>query len=331
MSFIGTLLKAGIHTDGQNVNIFGGTILARNIIGSQGNVYYWDPNTGRGNDDNTGKSMSQAKLTLAAAEDVLTAGQNDVLVYLSGDTSGVIVDTLTWDKSYTHFVGLGAPVGVAQRTRLFNSGDSTSGNALLNVTANGCIFDNLYISQGSDTAECHAVEVSGERNYFHNIHMAGMGHATPAGGANSDSLFLNGGSENVFERCTIGLDTIKRTATNCQLRVDSGATRNYFNKCRMINWSESSAHVLIKYVDTLAADRWMEFEGCKFFNFWTNHGGILTELMDRDIGATCDVIFTGSLTLQGIDEIDAGDIAGTWVSTPIANAAGGVALKPIKA
>ena len=74
---------------------------------------------------------------------------------------------MIWAISYPHFVGVSAGSPIANRARIFNSGNSTSTYALLKVTASGCRFENLMFFQGSATAACGAVEINGgERNYI---------------------------------------------------------------------------------------------------------------------------------------------------------------------
>ncbi len=327
MGLTGALRRVGIDVVPGGIQIVG-SLTADNVAGNQGKNIYVDPTSG--SDSYTGRTPGTAVLTIAAGYAKLTAGQNDTLVYLSGTSSASIVDQLIWAKSYTHFKGIGAPTHMAQRSRIFNSGNSTDEYALLKVTGSGCIFTNFYLFQGSNaSAEAtRAMEITGGRNYFGNVHIAGMGAANGAGDTDSASLFLNGAEENLLERCTIGVDTIKRTADNAQLLVDGGCKRNHFLNCRFVNWSETAAHVIIRYVDDSAADRFCEYESCRFSNFWTNHVNTLTELMDARVGATHDDIFTGLTALIGIKEIDAGDVAGTWVSGPAAAAAAGIAVTP---
>jgi len=64
MSFKGDLIKAGIGTDGKNVNVFNGTLAARNLLVPLGNVYYVDKGvTASGN----GRSWLQAFKTIQEA------------------------------------------------------------------------------------------------------------------------------------------------------------------------------------------------------------------------------------------------------------------------
>jgi len=188
-------------------------------------------------------------------------------------------------------------------------------------------FQNFYIFQGGATAASGNVVVTGDRNYFNNVHFAGIGHATPAGNANAYSLKLTGAAENLFENCTIGIDTIKRTAANNHLVIDTDSKRNEFRGCRFLSWSETAAHTLVKIAG--GNDRFTLFHDCLFYNFWTNHVSTLNEAFDATITTTHDIIVTGNSALVGILEWEAGDIAGTWISAPApAAATSGIAVKP---
>lgn len=324
MSWMGNMLKAGIYSDGKNIKIDGHMLAHGGISGpvGTGDVYFLDP--ANGSDSRNGKTPDKAFATLAAAEDALTANQNDIIYYLAGSSGATIASALTWDKNYTHLIGVCAPASVGQRARIFNSGNLAS---LLTVSASGCSFQNIYIFQGGATAASGNVIVTGGRNYFRNVHFAGIGNATPAGNANAYSLALTGAAENLFEDCTIGIDTIKRTAANNHLVIQSDSKRNEFRNCRFLSWAEVNTYTLVKIAG--GNDRWTLFDGCWFYNFWTNHVGTLLGAMTVTVTTTHDVMIHGNSALFGILEWDSTDAAGTWISSPApAAATSGIAVKP---
>lgn len=283
-----------------------GSLFVRGGLGggpTQGNVYYLD--AANGSDNNDGKIPARAFKTLSAAEDAMTANQNDILYYLAGGSSISLTVTLAWDKNFTHLIGVCAPVKTAQRARIFNSGNF---NTLMNVSATGCVFKNLYFFQGSSTtAAVNNIIVSGERCYFENVHFAGMGHATPAAETGGNSLNLTG-SENLFKDCTIGLDTIVRT-TNTELLIEGSATRNIFEDCRFLSFSETAAHTHVKFNDSAAGDRFTIFQNCWFMNFSANHVTTLTEVFDMPAtNATFDVLLINCYQYN-MTEWDAGNAA----------------------
>lgn len=242
---------------------FGMPVLPFNIPPG-GDVYYLDPENG--NDSNDGKSPETAFKTLISAEDALTANQNDVLFYIAGSSSDSLTAALTWDKDYTHFIGLCAPTHAAQRARLFQTSTLTGASPLLTISASGCIFANFYIFQGVDDATSLInVSVTGGRNYFSNVHFAGGGHATQAinGGA---SLKLDGAEENYFDRCTIGVDTIDAATGMMGLLMDGEAHRNLFRECVFRMRAGNSGAGFVEVVDATGIDRDNTFDNCLFIN-----------------------------------------------------------------
>lgn len=319
--------KHGIAFQNNGLRARGPIIADGGIISNLGigDVYFVDPTNG--SDNRNGKSPADAFATLAYAYSKLTADQNDVLVYIPGTTALSIVDTLEWAKSYTHFIGLGAPTRFANRARIFNSGNSSASTPLLKVSASGCIFENLYIFQGSAVATVGCVEVSGGRNFFNNIHFAAPGHATMAGGVNSYALKLSAAEENTFFNCVVGVDTIKRTAATKQLWISGDCKRNMFDGCIFLSFSDTAAQPIVAWAG--GQDRFTWFNDCLFYNFSTNHSITLTEAFDVTITTTHDIIMTGNCCLVGIDEWDAGDVTGTWIGSPApAAATSGIAVKP---
>ena len=231
--------------------------------------YFLDP--ARGSDDNDGLAPDRALATLAAAEDKCVANQHDTVFYIAGSSSLTLDAALTWDKNYTHLIGLAAPSRIATRARIFQASDLTDASPLIDITATGCIFANLYIFQGVDDAgSLINVRVTGGRNYFHNVHFAGGGHASQAidGGA---SLALGGNQtceENLFYRCTIGVDTVD-AATGMMALIFNGteAHRNEFKECTFRMRAGHTAAGFVELVTTAAAiDRDTVFDNCLFIN-----------------------------------------------------------------
>lgn len=320
MSWRGMLLRANIRRSG-SVLEFDGPIVAQGGIsaGVGGTHFYLDPSDG--SDSNDGRAFDRAFASLATAYAALSDG--DTLHYVGyPETAATISSALTWARNYCRFVGHGAPVPIAQRRGIFNSGNLAS---LITVSGNGNSFENLYIFQGGATAASGNIVVTGKRNYFGNVHFAGIGHATPAGNANAFSLKLDGAAENYFDRCTIGIDTIKRTAANHHLKITGDVKRNIFDRCLFLSFAENTGYALIDIA--AGGDRFTMFRDCDFYNFWTNFGNTLSELCDIAVSTTHYCLFKNP-GLFGIDEIDTGDENGTYVVGPATAAACGIAVTP---
>lgn len=259
-------------------------------------IYVVDPVNGSAS--NTGLSFKSPLLGLEAAFALATANQNDTIILVGGATGIALADTITWNKSYTHLIGLSADLpGVGQRCRVTCS-TSPDETQVMTVSGNGCIFRNIQFYNGTDAnADSGAVSVTGNRNEFTNCFFAGMAHATPGARAGSYSLTVSG-QENLFRDCAIGLDTIVRAAANAELVLASGATRNVFRHCRFLSYSETAGKFLVSVAD--GVDRWNEFEDCVFQNFSVNWATTLTDAFNVTAAATHQIVLRGLNQLVGV-------------------------------
>lgn len=239
---------------------------------TQGNVWHVRP--GNGDDGKDGKTPSTAVANIATALGYASADQNDVILLYDEDnsasgTSDRLTETLTWSKDLVHLIGVSSNP-ISQRCRMTSTSGGSAVTPLLNVTASGCKFANFQVFAGNTTGDLIAVQVTGERNTFYNVHFAGMGDATLASTANAASLKLTG-SENYFERCVVGLDTISRDGdAKGELWLDGGASRNWFRDCFFNSYVSDTDHFHVTLEDTTAIDRFLLFENCLFFSKSTN-------------------------------------------------------------
>jgi len=306
-----------------------GELTANHILGgavgpvTQGEKYYLDFGAGAGY---RGKTPGTPFNTLEKAEAALTANQNDILYYLQDNSSGAFAELLTWDKDYTHFIGVTAATRIAQRARLFSAAAQTVGNML--ITAKGCTFANMYWFWGSSSdTDIYNVYLSGGRNHFFNVHIAGIGHATPAARAGAMNLHLDGAEENYFEDCTIGLTTITRTAANSIIQFDGNCHRNIFERCRIISAAENATYPIVKLQDTSGADDFNEFVDCLFYNFWSNHADKLNQVFSTGAtGITKDIIVRNCMAV-GADCWQDDDASAVWGNMPAVDTAGGIAAE----
>ena len=237
--------------------------------GPKSKIYLVDPDNG--SDNNPGTNFRWPLASIAAAEDLCVDNQNDCVVYLGGDTSDNLAAVLTWDKSYTHLVGWSAPVPVANRARIFQGAAVTAVSPSVNITGSGCIFKNVMFYQGvADAGNLLNVQVTGERNYFENVHFAAPGnaaHAINTGGA----LKLNGAGECFFKNCTIGLTTIALATGYSLLLVDGDAARNKFENCDFIMRAGATTVYFGETVDATAILDYLLFDSCRFINVSTTN------------------------------------------------------------
>lgn len=295
--------------------------------GKSSKVFVVDPVNG--NNSSSCLTFQNPCLTLAAAYAKTTSGRNDTVLLVGSATATEPATTLTWSNSYTHLVGVtGNLPGMGQRARIVG----TSANALTSVvtfSGSGCIVKNVQIFNGASTAiDAGAATVSGSRNYFENVFFAGMGDATalgPATRAGGYSLTVSG-SENTFKNCTIGLDTIVRSAANAELVVSG--VRNTFDGGMVLSNSVTAGKFLVK-IDNSAGDlRWTRFKDMLFYNYTENWATGITDAFDMPAGGSTHAVLLENCTLAGVGTGWADTVTHIYFAQPAPNAGGGVSTSP---
>ena len=259
----------------------------QSVIGVTGNVYFVDPVGG--NNNNNGQFPSNqgggqgAVATLAAGESLLASGNNDVLVLISNGaaaSSARLSSGFTWAKNAAHLVGMCSPALLSQRARIAPTAAVTAFANFFTVSGNGCYFRNIQFFQGFDTGVAAeiALTVSGGRNVFDGCHIAGMGDTVGGHDAGSRNLKLSGTGENVFRKCTIGIDTIVRDVANASIEFSGGTPRNYFEDCVFPILATAATVLGIKVAAAAGSDRFQLFKGCTFINAIQSTGVAMTGL-----------------------------------------------------
>lgn len=257
-----TVLPASISSDAT----FADNVLAVTAVGNR-----WFVDEATGNDNNSGSNIGNAFATLDAALAAAVPLNGDV-VYLMGTSHRTT--TLNWSKNGVSLVGIQAPSGNV-RSRISSADTLTQAQAtaltpLVNVTAQGCSFISIgtfFAFAGTvtpPTSICWAE--AGGRNFYQNVQFLGGGDAVTAAQAGMRSLTIAGNGENVFDSCTIGLDTITRaTNANASLEFLAGTARELFKHCvfRAYVSDASDVHVTAA-ASTL--DREQIFDSCFFLN-----------------------------------------------------------------
>lgn len=293
-------------------------------VGPNSNVYYVDP--ANGDDDNSGTSPKKPLATLTAAEGKCTANQHDVVALIAGASGITLTEKLTWDKNYTHLVGLCAPSFAGQRSRIFADADNDDVSPLIDITASGCVFRDLYIFNGVDDAGCLLnVQVTGGRNYFRNVHFAGGGHASNAidGGA---SLAAYGAEECTFEDCTFGVDTIDAATGMMAVRVDSDAKRLLFRGCRFTMKAGHTGAGFVEVVDSAGFDRYMIFQDCLFINDSATQTMAGAFIIPADMGSETHRILLHNCAFVGVGDIEDNDRGIVYTTSGTFTAGGNAAL-----
>ena len=315
-----------------------------------GNYYFVDPVNGADGNDGTPELPLK---TLYGALAKCTAGNNDVVVLMGDGTaagsarlstalaqsidSTATAGTLNWNKNATHLIGMAAPTMVAQRARIapptgtytaatFNS------DAFINVTASGCYFANLSVFCGFSTGSASMIAWtdSGSRNAYSNVNIYGMADAASAGGANARSLKLNGGGEHTFINCTLGGDTVARSAANATLELASGTARNTFIDCVFPFQCSAGTPLGLKVGAAAGMDRYAIFKGCSFINNVGSTSTSMTAFATLAASAGGQVVIKDTM-MVGIGEFgsDASSLGQIYVDMPAPSAAaGGIGVNP---
>jgi len=287
-------LKAG---EARLLDLKDGAVALGIPVGMDSKQYYVD--FANGSDGNGGTSPDKAMKTLKAAYDLCVTGHNDSVLVIPSATANEPAAAIDWSKSYTHLIGLSAPMpGMGQRCRV--EGTAALDLAyLVDFQGSGCIVKNIKFQNLSDASGIKGgVIVSGGRNYFENVFIGGMGHATNGAVAGAYSLSVSG-EENCFVDCVIGTDTILRAAVNWEMVITG--TRNRFIHCEFRSHSVTAGKFLVRIDAGVGGDiRDIIFENCLFYNFTTNWATGITDAFNMVNGATHSVVLRGDNMLVGV-------------------------------
>lgn len=276
---LATLRKFGLNIENGLMN-YKGSIQAEGVIGQIGRGRAFFVDVANGSNNNSGRTPTKAFASVEYGYTKLTANRHDTLFYIAGASEDTLTETLTWAKNYTHLIGICAPTGIAQRARLMHTNGMV---AMMDITASGCVFKDIYLFQGGSSAlDLYNVKVSGGRNYFENVHFAGVGHATPGDEAGASSLYLYGAEENTFVNCTVGLDTVVRTGANSALHLALYAKRNVFRNCLFLANGDADAPFFVK-VDTAGCDRSLILDNCLMINAIKSGSTVMNAALDVSI------------------------------------------------
>lgn len=277
-------------------------------------------NYAAGSDGNEGTADSPLQ-TLSRAYSLCTAGANDVVVIMGdGSTTATqrLTSSLDWAKNATHLIGMTAPTMISQRARISTLTTATTNiNPLMTVSASGCIFANFSMFQGvgQSATDEKLIDVTGDRNYFANVHFGGMGHATGAGRAGSYVMYLNDGDENTFDGCTFGLDTVARTAANASVKFGGQSQRNVFNNCLFPLYATAATPLVIDANSVGSIDRFQLFKNCSIINSGTSSLAAVVGFNASQGG----VIFMDNCSALGATDWTASDTATVKITGPVPN------------
>jgi len=266
-----------------------------------GSIFYVDANAGS-DTANNGTAQNNAFATVAAAYAACTSAKHDVVVIAPTGGTGRTAETtaITWAKRFTHLIGNAAPTVQDVRAGI---GFSTGGSLV--ISENGDIFKNITFTSSADIDE--SVSVTGSYNSFLGVDFKGTYNATSADSTPWRALNIAGGQENYFGGCTLGSDTMTRGTANATLELESAASRNVFDNCLFTMHNDTAntpVHVLATGAN--AIDRWVQFNNCTFYSFWTNHTDKTAAVFNLSANTTTsDILMTGNNLAIGFDDWEA--------------------------
>ena len=309
----------------------------------QGTAFFLDPSLG--NDAYNGLAptaqsdgVTGPKRSLPGAYNAAAASHNDTVVLLAnGATSATarIDSAFTWAKSETHFVGICSPVLLSQRSRMAPSTTTTAFANFFTISGSGCAFADLQWFDGfttGTTAQICLTITTGSRNSFQRCHIAGMGDTTSAADAGSRSLKIgsNGSGENLFEDCTIGVDTITRSAANASVEFAGATPRNTFRRCHFPFMTSSATVLGILGTGNGCVDRYNIFESCRFINATKSTSTGMTALLSFTTASPGGMIIFTDCAMVGVTKFgDTNGLANSFLDMAAVSAsAGGLMLAP---
>lgn len=288
----------GYSTGGQNVSgQFGMPLFGvQGILPPFTGNYFW-VNATTGSDGNTGGPQDPFA-TLTQAHTACLAGNNDV-VFLSGTYNPTA--SLAWTKNNTHLIGLTAGnYPTALITVASTAATSGSFSPLVNVTATGCIFQNIAALSGiaqASTQVCWA-EAGGQNTYV-NCSFSQVGNATAAAQAGCRALTL-ASVNNTFLNCVIGGDAIIRgTGTNFSCELLAGAGSSLFRQCIFPAYTSVAASTFVTTTATTLSGYFI-FDACQFINDVNNTSGVtMTVAMTAATSSKATLLLTPPTTVVG--------------------------------
>ncbi len=250
--------------------------------------------------------------TLPLAYAATTHERNDVVLAFPGTYTQTA--EITWAKSSTHLVGVGSPNQRIPATA------GTTGNVYFPcvsamteeflITGHHCQFHNFstYLSTPTGIAD---VRVQGRNTRLKGMFMKSGQDATqlvsPILGY---GLYADGGAAGycnglTVEGCHIGdpRNTVRTAGGMIYMKgITNAGMCIEFKDCFISGWSETAAASAVFCMGpepVRGCDRYVLWQDCTFYNFYTNLGGILTEVITDTMNTTHMHMLTGRTCQYG--------------------------------
>jgi hypothetical protein len=204
----------------------------------------------------------------------------------------------------------------------------------MTVSASGCLFQNIGLWSGFTTGTTSQIclTVTGSYNKFDTCHIAGMADTESADHAGSRCLKIgsSGSGENEFVNCTIGVDTVTRSAANASIEFAGGTPRNKFIGCINRILTDDATALGILGTGASCMDRDQTFIDCQFINQVKSTGTAMTALVTLPASAG-GLILLDRCTVVGVTDLfsDSTTAAQMYVDGgPPTSTTSGLAINP---
>ena len=222
-----------------------------------------------GSNSNSGDRWTKPLLTLEAAEDLCVTGHNDTVLLMNSATEYALAAMLTWDKNFTHLVGLSAETMAGKRCRVLPAADL---DTMVLVSGYGNIFKNVRFShEYNSAASLTNVKITGPRNYFENVEFIGGVYAAQAIDGGCSLRIANNAGECLFKHCMIGTDGTESATGHMGMVVDAAAppARLRFENCHFAAFPASTGAGFVELLGTTFQRAWV-LDRCEFINAHTH-------------------------------------------------------------
>jgi hypothetical protein len=267
---------------------------------SLGNVYYVAVADSLYEANLLGMGIKSSEIvhSLAAGEDLLTTGQNDVLCVAGGS---IITETAEcdWDKSMTHLVGLGGPQKASPDVGTgFTNATATVGAVIHNTGTGNQFHDITLTNAGAGAAALTAFKNAGPGTFLKGCQIVGMMGATACDTTLASSLEIAiNGYYFQAEDCVFGTSDYQAqgsdtngvllfSCTTSSSRPSDGLFRN----CKFNTQIAAATRCMI-YMASEGLDRDWTFDNCIFYAFATNHAVAMNQVLGGTCGSTHDITF----------------------------------------
>lgn len=225
--------------------------------------------------------------------------QNDALIIPPESHS--LAAALTISANGIHVVGAAAPGWLNVRTRI---GMSTTFTPMITVSGYGNSFWNLYTMHGTAAGDYIGWLISGARNSFHRVHFGGPMAALQGGHASYEGVAIDG-SENNFEDCIFGTNTIGRDEASPNVTLGAG-TITRFKGCHFLCQLTDGDPYFVTVENTSGYTEAF-FEDCMFIAMNPNWATAMTKAFDFTGGATAGMYFNNNCQFINVTALSSAD------------------------